>query len=662
MSDLLAEFDDIGLAVFGPSPGLLAATAEGIKKAVDRAVDAVSDLAGLDSRANALELFRRLLGPAFDGIDAADRPGNLVNLQSYTTKFDFSGVKLLLAGDMQFTDPGSGNKEIKDAVGDLRNQVAAEAPYSFVKLSHHGSDNAFNAEILDEMGSTRLFGICAGAHSSHHPDPQVLHLLNSRKEDLTWVRSDRNGLTSIHFDDGDFEIKKSTGEINDPRPNEVDAPAIPEVPSLGAGIVEPGQQSTPPPPTRASAPSEYVEVTTRVPHVQTTVRVTIEVDPPANHAQPDRVGGDSHLAAGDLSLGGGRQLPKLLFATNIDALAGNIGGAEATAAVTAVRNAGQPIVEMPQPSSDPTAALAAMRSALSANSDVAGVVLLGGYNVVPSIRLDCIPSELRRSLGPTGDPDDFVVWSDDAYGNADEDPLPDIPVSRIPDGRDSHLFRVSLSAGPSQSGGSRSGIRNVRRPFAAEIFRAISGEQEFLVSEPYVFRPGNFGGVDGSLVYFMLHGDWSDSSRFWGEDTGGVEAVNVGNIPPDMSGAVVFAGCCWGALSVDTPASKVVLNRPFGQKSPNASIALSVLRRGALAYIGCTGAHYSPVEEPYEYFGGPMHKAFWARLASGRSPAQALFDAKAEFAINMPHGLRRPLEVAVEFKTLRQFSCLGLGW
>jgi hypothetical protein len=57
-----------------------------------------------------------------------------------------------------------------------------------------------------------------------------------------------------------------------------------------------------------------------------------------------------------------------------------------------------------------------------------------------------------------------------------------------------------------------------------------------------------------------------------------------------------------------------------------------------------------------------MHKAFWSGLAAGKAPAQALFDAKAEFASNMPHGLRRPLEVAVEFKTLRQFSCLGLGW
>jgi hypothetical protein len=113
---------------------------------------------------------------------------------------------------------------------------------------------------------------------------------------------------------------------------------------------------------------------------------------------------------------------------------------------------------------------------------------------------------------------------------------------------------------------------------------------------------------------------------------------------------------------VDTPANKVVLGRPFGQKTPNASMALSVLRRGALAYVGCTGAHYSPVDAPYGYFGGPMHRSFWKGIGEGRGPAQALFDAKAQYASEMPHGMNRPLEVAIEYKTLRQFSCLGLGW
>jgi beta-lactamase superfamily II metal-dependent hydrolase len=381
MASLLTEFEDIGLAVLGPTADLLDATAEGIRGAIDTAVDAVVELAALDSRASATDLYRRLSGPSFDGIDASSRPGNLVNLQSYTTTFESSGVRLLLAGDMQFTDPQSGNKRINDAVDGLRQQLAAQAPYSFVKLSHHGSDNAFNATILEEMGETSLYGICAGAHSSHHPEPSVLQLLNSRRNDLTWVRSDRNGLTSIEFVNSDIDITTSAGQVNDPTPNEADATVTPVVPEESISLESRPQVEAPL--ERAETISgDQIEVTTRIPHTATTVRVTIDVDP---HLDQDRVDVRRELApstAGDSQLASGRQLPKLLFATNVDALAGNIGHDEAGEAVAAIRNAGQLIVEMPPSSSDPTEALATMRSALAANSDVAGVVLLGGYNVV----------------------------------------------------------------------------------------------------------------------------------------------------------------------------------------------------------------------------------------------------------------------------------------
>ena len=651
VSALLTEFDHLGLSILGPTPALLAATAEGIRGAMDSMFDAVVDLVDVDADASETDLFRRLLGPTFDGLDARDRPGNLVNLQSYTTTFEFSGVKLLLAGDMQFSDPQSGNDDIDDAVGELRAKVAANAPYSFVKLSHHGSGNGFDAQILEEMGTTKLYGISAGAHSSHHPDPEVLQLLESHKRKLSWVRSDRNGLTTVTFNKGRSRIRTSQGKKNDPQPNEVDAGTTPEASEV---IAEPTVSQ----PLITAA--GQVEVTTRIPNTPTTVRVTIEVDPEKVTARADPIRPLSSV--GDFKLGSGRELPKLVFATNSEALAGNVGELEAAAAVEAIRSSGQTLVEMPPPNHDPTDALAAMRSALKDNPEATGVVLVGGYNVVPSTRMDCIPAEIRSKLGVTGDPDDFIVWSDDAFGDADNDQFPELPVSRIPDGRDGGLLRTAISVTPSQPTRVRSGIRNVHRPFAGDIYSTLSGDREFLVSEPYVFEAGSSAGVDGGLVYFMLHGDWNDSSRFWGEDTGGVEAVNVGNVPSDMGGATVFGGCCWGALTVDTPASKVVLGRPFGQKSPNASIALSVLRRGALAYVGCTGAHYSPVDAPYEYFGGPMHRSFWKGIGEGMGPAQALFDAKAEYAAKMPHGMNRPLEVAIEYKTLRQFSCLGLGW
>jgi hypothetical protein len=159
----------------------------------------------------------------------------------------------------------------------------------------------------------------------------------------------------------------------------------------------------------------------------------------------------------------------------------------------------------------------------------------------------------------------------------------------------------------------------------------------------------------------MLHGDFLDSGRYWGEsDDGSIEAVNLANIP-DPAGRVVFTGCCWGALTVDQPAARLPAGSPPGAKAPASSIALSFLLNGATAFVGCTGAHYSPMVEPYDYFGGPMHKAFWNRLA-GAPPAKALFQAKGDFAAGFPHGRPRGVQRAIEHKILAQYTCLGLGW
>jgi hypothetical protein len=97
-------------------------------------------------------------------------------------------------------------------------------------------------------------------------------------------------------------------------------------------------------------------------------------------------------------------------------------------------------------------------------------------------------------------------------------------------------------------------------------------------------------------------------------------------------------------------------------RTPAASIALTALASGALAFVGCTGAHYSPGEAPYGYFGGPFHAAFWESFGAGATPAQALFDAKVRYITDMPHGRPDPRSHAIEKKIMRQYSCLGLGW
>ena len=372
---------------------------------------------------------------------------------------------------------------------------------------------------------------------------------------------------------------------------------------------------------------------------------------------------------GELRIGAGRVLPKLLFVTCPPKLETNIGEAEARRVMVALRAAPTvKLVELPPDLKKAEDAVPAVRAALR-GADVAGVVLLGGYDVVPAHRLDVLDEATRRSLEASGsirgDHDNFIIWSDELYGDRDGDFMPELPVTRIPDGRLADVVFGALRA-PGFAPGRRFGVRNIYRPFANPVFEAIPGEGKPLqVSK--LFRPADFAEGDASgAVYFMLHGDHLDASRFWGESAPQVlyEAVAVQNVPKSAAGTVVLAGCCWGALTMAPPAGMAPVGTVLRPRSPESSIAMAYLRAGAVAFVGCTGSHYSPGDDIAEYnrLGKPMHDAFWARLAAGKRPAEALFLAKQDYLCGMPHGVTDEFDRAAEIKILRQFTCLGLGW
>lgn len=170
-------------------------------------------------------------------------------------------------------------------------------------------------------------------------------------------------------------------------------------------------------------------------------------------------------------------------------------------------------------------------------------------------------------------------------------------------------------------------------------------------------------------IYLMLHGRSSNGRIFLGatDDEELVEAFDTRNIRP-CPGAVVFTGCCWGALIVETTAWTHEPGKGFAPRAPEASLALGFLAAGANAFVGCTGVHYSPRLKPYDYASGPLHRAFWKHLADGLQPAPALLAAKRSYLKGMPYPNPIPGEdpgaaaAAVEKKLLAQFVCLGLGW
>ncbi|HEX6095556.1 MAG TPA: MBL fold metallo-hydrolase [Thermoanaerobaculia bacterium] len=643
---LKKRFANIGLEILGPSEEQLLIAADLIATRTSDAIDAISDQLALD--ADPVEVYRQLV--SLDAADGKSRPGEAVNLQSIVTRFTAGGKRFLFAGDMQFAAPGVSNDRVEENIRKLREKIAEGAPYAFAKLSHHGSDNAFDEDVLDELGKTRYLGICAGSGSTKHPHHDVLDLLKKHSSQLTWVRTDRNGQCTLTFG-AQTRVELTEGKKNDARPNSEDIgreAAPPETPAWP--IVPPGPENEPAVVQEVAADGS-VEVFARVPHTRTKVTLTIDVEPYGNAARADR-GAVRRVSTLPHNWRPSAAVSKLLFVTSRPALERNVGASETELILSSLARAGAEVIDFAVAPRD------TLRQRIA--SRPRGVVILGGYDVVPSQRIDCLPPQLRERLGNTEDPDDFVVWSDDVYGDEDGDGLPEVPVSRIPDGHTAAVLFGAIAA-PAAAQPTRAGVRNTARPFAKQIFASLPGTGDIRASQPQCFDNPAFT-LDGHHVYLMLHGDYTDGSRFWGEGTlNNAEAMNVSNIP-DPAPAVVFTGCCWGALTVDKPAGRWTNGQSLGIKAPDSSIALTFLARGARAYIGCTGAHYSPTTEPYDYFGGPMHAAFWRAYRSGKSPAQALFDAKIEYLAGMPHHQRTDIGQAIEFKILRQYTCLGLGW
>ncbi|MBP7049409.1 MAG: MBL fold metallo-hydrolase [Phycisphaerae bacterium] len=660
------SFDEFGLEVLGPTTEQLLLCARAIANGTDAIVAAIrrQDMAADADVAGMAEIYRSLRRRAADAPEiAADRwgVGAAKNGQSIVLKLAADGWSALLGGDIQLA-----KAEVPDLdplIDALRQTIVGAGPYDFIKLNHHSSYNALDESVLDDWSATKLFAHSGGSNDQNHPEEGVLQLLKDRQDRLTFARTDRNGIVTVWKRNGVVEIKRpSKGRLNDfsvnPPRDERKLPAV--VPETHKPAVVPGEAAA-----QRAGDSGAIEIIARIPPSTRGLTLTIKVES-AEQGSPS----SKPVVSPDVSplqVAGSRPLPRLLFVTSRPGLEANLGKLEAgrvfdaLAEIPSVR-----VVDLPPSVKTAEQAADVVRPTLR-EDHYAGVVLLGGYDVVPSHRLDVLDAAMRKAVEDAGqdgqDADDFIVWSDELYGDLDGDYIPELPVSRIPDGRRADVVFGALQA-PRFKLGARFGVRNVNRPFAEKVFPGLPGNDGRLnVSEWFAPKDVSTEAAAGS-VYFMLHGSSRDGARFWGETRQGspYEAFAVENIPRTASGVVVFTGCCWGALMMTPPAAKVRPETPLRPRGPEASMAVAYLQAGALAFVGCTGSHYSPMQEPYDYFGKPMHDAFWTALANGKPPAEALFVAKSEFARLMPHGCTDPFSCAVEVKILRQYTCLGLGW
>jgi beta-lactamase superfamily II metal-dependent hydrolase len=669
LAALVKEFSDFGLEVLGPTNKQLKICEDYLKSAVQDLVNRVSSLADALDTESDVALYRRLAHEV-QPTDAQDRPGPgaAKNNQSTVLKLEVGGHKVLLTGDMQFAVCEVPN--LDDLMSQLLQVVNQGGPYSFIKLAHHGSYNGLNANVLETWDRTLAFACSSGTNDASHPNPAVLDLLKKDTSDIEWARTDKNGLVTVVFDGDKPTIQVSRGKLNDATPpagagGKNDFLAVAQRPqNLKLGQV-------------VDRPDGFSEFAGDLDLEGARFSFSLRV-PTSGPQRTVRQGGTGGVPEGskrdaaapgpDVSpkprvqskpLAGKRKLPNLLFVTHTPKLIENIGAEESAEALRLIRDAGQTVLEVKNQQNP----FPEIRDGIRKLSP-AGVVILGGYDILAAQRLDVLDPDLRKAIGNQAakDGDNFIVWSDAAYGDVNGDTLPEIPVSRIPDAKSSVLVFAALGAASGNVSETRFGVRNTARPFATTIYSLLPGDSTLLISSPTGPNDVGTGKIEETGIYLMLHGSDSDGSRFWGENNGDMfEAVNVRNLAP-AGPSVVFTGCCWGALTVERIASRSRTGDSIAVRTVESSMALSFLQGGATAFVGCTGSHYSPLQKPYGFYGGPMHEAFWKRYNELKSPAAALYMAKQDYLKAIPHG--RPTEIgrAIELKILREYTCLGLGW
>jgi beta-lactamase superfamily II metal-dependent hydrolase len=668
--DLVKEFSDFGLEVLGPTNQQLEACKEYLKSATQDIADRVNLLADASRTESDVTLYRRLAREV-RGVDAQDRPGPgaAKNNQSTVLKIEVGGHKILLTGDMQFAAPEV--PKIDDLMSDLLKVANQAGPYSFIKLAHHGSYNGLDANVLEGWDKTLAFGCSSGTNDATHPNKDVLDLLKKDPNDIEWARTDKNGLVTVVFDGDKPTIKTSRGDLNDATPpagasRKLDSTPVPE----NLQTIRLGQVT--------ERPDGFSEFAANLELEGATFSFSLKVPTGSSPRLPRNTQGGPESGGGaklgvripssdvpprppieNKRLGGNRKLPKLLFVTHTPKLLENIGSAESTQALKLIRDAGQTVLEVRNQQNP----FPEIRDTIRKLSP-AGVVILGGYDVLAAQRLDVLDPDLRKAIGSQAgkDGDNFIVWSDAVYGDLNGDSLAEFPVSRIPDAKSSALVFAALTATNGNVPTTRFGLRNSARAFATTIYGLLPGASKLLISSPTGPDDVGSGKIAEDGIYLMLHGSDSDGSRFWGEENGDMfEAVQTRNLASACP-SVVFTGCCWGALTVERIASRSRTGDPIAVRTVESSIALSFLQGGAVAFVGCTGSHYSPLQQPYLYYGGPMHEAFWKRYNEVKAPAMALCRAKQDYLAAIPHGRTTDIGHAIERKILREYTCLGLGW
>jgi hypothetical protein len=256
-------------------------------------------------------------------------------------------------------------------------------------------------------------------------------------------------------------------------------------------------------------------------------------------------------------------------------------------------------------------------------SSTDALLLLGGHEVIPF-------AELANPAAGGVDPD-LTILSDNPYGfsakRATEafqaGAAPDLAVGRLPDVEPPNLdvFLALLSTLKTPTSRRNGTFAVVNEAWLTPTVKILGNDAEIRTTPPWSATNAEWKTQDAQLLYFNLHG--FDSVPAWRgfDDTSGNwrDSLNPDDVVPDaVSGAIVFAENCYGALVV--------------QRSPRNSVALSMLVAGARVFIGSTGMAYgsfmqqsdTPIQA--DVLGG----RFVQRVRAGEAVGSALASARRD--------------------------------
>lgn len=258
------------------------------------------------------------------------------------------------------------------------------------------------------------------------------------------------------------------------------------------------------------------------------------------------------------------------------------------------------------------------------------IQIIGGHDIVP---FAVLPNPINWEFPDP--PYRDTLYTDDVYADFTGDEVIDVPVARIPDGSSLDLLIKQLEGKCTPKPGAF-GLGNVNREYAGPIVDIFDDAGDVYWSEPMISDDFSSSDVDVENVYFILHGSKDDTSVWLGEDSWPnwptAFKANLAN-----SQGVILSGACYGAYIID--------------KAPANSICLRFLRSGAKAFVGCTGIHYSTLGTETTYNGPLFHRLFFEHLMTGKTPSEAFFRTKRDYA---PEA-----DTAVEEKILHEFVFYG---